>query len=153
MAEVKAQRSAAEARLGQGTRRPRLTAGEITRIVSSLRDLISGLADADPADKAEIYGQLGLALTYHPGEQKVRAQARPWEGMHVSKCPRGESPLTYMPAIIGELVLGVSDERGSGPVDQVNDDRVHAEDARPGLDRGGPHSCPNRAWMKAAGSN
>jgi hypothetical protein len=42
MAEVQAQRGAAEARLGQGTRRPRLTAEEITRIVSSLRDLISG---------------------------------------------------------------------------------------------------------------
>jgi len=45
-------------------------------------------------------------------------------------CPRGESPLTYMPAITGEMVLGVSDERGSEPVDQVNDDRVHAEDAQ-----------------------
>ena len=90
MAEVQAQRAAAEARLGQGTRRPRLTAEEITRIVSSLRDLISVLANADPADKAEIYGQLGLALTYRPGEQKVSAEAKPWEGMYVSKCPRGD---------------------------------------------------------------
>jgi site-specific DNA recombinase len=74
MAEVQAQRAAAEARLGQGPRRPRLTAEEITRIVSSLRDLISVLANADPADKAEIYGQLGLALS--PATQARRRSAR-----------------------------------------------------------------------------
>lgn len=105
MAEVQAQRAAAEARLGQSTRRPRLTTEEITRIVSSLRDLISVLANADPADKAEIYGQLGLALTYHPCEQKVRAEARPWEGMYVSQCPRGD---------LNQLPTPVSSQRSSG---------------------------------------
>lgn len=33
--------------------------------------------DADPADKAEIYRQLGLTLTYHPNEKRVVAEARP----------------------------------------------------------------------------
>jgi hypothetical protein len=77
MAEVQAQRVVAEARLRQGSGRQRMTAEEITRVVSSLRDLMSVLAAADPVDKAQIYSQLGLALTYHPGSQTVRTEARP----------------------------------------------------------------------------
>jgi hypothetical protein len=30
--------------------------------------------DADPADKAEIYSQLGLRLTYQPGRRIIRAE-------------------------------------------------------------------------------
>jgi site-specific DNA recombinase len=67
-----------------------MTAEEITRVVSSLRDLMGVLAAADPADKAQIYSQLGLALTCHPGSQTVRAEARPLP-MYVRKCPRSES--------------------------------------------------------------
>ena len=89
MAEVQAQRTVAEARLRQGSGRQRMTAEEITRVVSSLRDLMGVLATADPADKAQIYSQLGLALTYHPGSQTVRAEARPLP-MYVRKCPRGD---------------------------------------------------------------
>jgi site-specific DNA recombinase len=103
--EVQAQRIVAEARLRQGSGRQRMTAEEITRVVSSLRDLMSVLASADPADKAQIYSQLGLALAYHPGSQTVRTEARPLP-IYVGKCPRGDSPLTYMPAIAGELFPG-----------------------------------------------
>jgi hypothetical protein len=53
-----------------------MTAEEITRVVSSLRDLMSVLAAADLADKAQIYSQLGLALTYDRGSQTVRAESR-----------------------------------------------------------------------------
>src|ERR1039458_10472136 len=91
MAEVQAQRTVAEARLRQGSGRQRMTAEELTRVVSSLRDLMSVLTAADPADKAQIYSQLGLALTYHPGSQTVRAEARPLP-MYVRKCPRGDRP-------------------------------------------------------------
>ncbi|HEX3960633.1 MAG TPA: hypothetical protein VHZ03_29015, partial [Trebonia sp.] len=35
------------------------------------------LADADPDDKAEIFRQLGLKLTYNPGERLVRATVEP----------------------------------------------------------------------------
>ena len=63
MAEVQAQRIVAEAQLRQSSGRQRMTAEEITRVVGSLRDLMSLLAAADPADKAQIYSQLGLALT------------------------------------------------------------------------------------------
>jgi hypothetical protein len=31
--------------------------------------------DADPTDKAEVYKQLGLRLTYHPDTQTVYAEA------------------------------------------------------------------------------
>jgi hypothetical protein len=94
MAEVQAQRTVAEARLRQGSGRQRMTTEEITRVVSSLRELMSVLAAADPADKAQIYSQLGLALTYHPGSQTVRAEARPLP-MYVRKCPRGIDPYPH----------------------------------------------------------
>ena len=74
MTEVQAQRTVAEARLRQGSGRQRMTAEEITRVVASLRDLMGVLANADLADKAQIYSQLGLALNYHPGSQTVRAE-------------------------------------------------------------------------------
>ena len=61
MAEAQAQRTVAEARLRQGSGRQRMTAEEITRVVASLRGLMSVLAAPDPADKAQIYSQLGLA--------------------------------------------------------------------------------------------
>ena len=32
------------------------------------------LQDADPDDKAEIFRQSGLKLTYHPGQRLVQAQ-------------------------------------------------------------------------------
>ena len=66
-----------------------MTAEEITSVVPSLRDLMSVLAAADPADKAQIYSQRGLTLTYHPGSQTVRAEARPLP-MYVRQCPRGD---------------------------------------------------------------
>ena len=59
--------------------------------MASLRDLMSLLAAADPADKAQIYKQLGLALTYHPDSQTVRTEARPLP-MYAGECPRGTQP-------------------------------------------------------------
>ncbi len=48
---------------------------EIASVVSSLSDLLAVLRAADPADKAEIYAQLGLRLTYHPSDRTVWAEA------------------------------------------------------------------------------
>jgi site-specific DNA recombinase len=89
MAEVQAQRTVSEAWLRRGSGRQRMTAEEITRVVASLRDLMSVLAAAGPAGKTQIYSQLGLALTYHPDSQMVSAEARPLP-MSVRKCPRKE---------------------------------------------------------------
>ena len=90
MAEVQAQRTLAEARLTK-TPKPRLmTREEINAMVTALHHIVSVLNEADPADKTEIYGQLGLRLTYQPGEKIVIAQARPLDAMYVRTCPRGD---------------------------------------------------------------
>jgi site-specific DNA recombinase len=50
---------------------------EIASVVSALSDLLRVLRSADPADKAEIYAQLGLRLTYRPDEDPaIRAEVR-----------------------------------------------------------------------------
>ena len=67
-----------------------MTREEITSSVTALGDLIQVLRDADPADKAEVYSQLGLTLTYHPEDKRVIAEARPETIMYVGKCPRGD---------------------------------------------------------------
>jgi site-specific DNA recombinase len=41
-----------------------MTRKQIASVVTALGDILAVLSDADPADKAEIYGQLGLRLTY-----------------------------------------------------------------------------------------
>ena len=66
MSESQAKRALAEARLRKqsGTGRRRMTRDEVTSLVKALGDVMRVLKDADPADKAEIYGQLGLTLTY-----------------------------------------------------------------------------------------
>ncbi len=40
-------------------------------MIRDLGDMVSVLADADPARKAKIYATLGLRLTYHPAESRV----------------------------------------------------------------------------------
>jgi site-specific DNA recombinase len=52
-----------------------MTREQITSVVTALGDILAVLHDADPADKAEIYGQLGLRLTYQPGRRIVQAEA------------------------------------------------------------------------------
>ncbi len=49
---------------------------EITNLVHALGDITTVLRDADPADKAKVYRQLGLRLVYHPETQTARAEVR-----------------------------------------------------------------------------
>ncbi|HEX6526025.1 MAG TPA: hypothetical protein VF070_39335 [Streptosporangiaceae bacterium] len=56
--------------------RHRMTEAEIKVIVDKLADIARVLADAEPDDKAEIFRQLGLKLTYQPGRQVVEAEIR-----------------------------------------------------------------------------
>lgn len=35
-------------------------------MVTAIRDLVRILSEADPNDKAEVYAQIGLSLTYQP---------------------------------------------------------------------------------------
>lgn len=39
-----------------------MTRGEIATLVQAIGDLMQVIKDADPSDKAEIYGQLSLTL-------------------------------------------------------------------------------------------
>jgi hypothetical protein len=59
------------ARRPSSARRQRMSEAEIRAIVDRLADLARVLADADPNDKSEIFRQLGLRLTYHPGRGLV----------------------------------------------------------------------------------
>jgi DNA invertase Pin-like site-specific DNA recombinase len=78
IAQTQAEKSLAAARLRQrGASGRRLSREEIQHIVTTLTTAIRLIAEADPRDKAEIYGQLGLRLTYHPGKAAVLVEARP----------------------------------------------------------------------------
>jgi site-specific DNA recombinase len=75
--EAQARKLAARARL-QGitwSRPARMTAEEITAMIDAISDIITVLGAADPADKAELYAQLGLRLTCNPGQKTVTARA------------------------------------------------------------------------------
>jgi hypothetical protein len=54
--------------------RQRLTRDQISAFVHQAGELTTALADADPTDRAEVYRQLGLRLTYHPDQRKVRVR-------------------------------------------------------------------------------
>jgi hypothetical protein len=78
IAQTQAEKSLAEARLRQrGTGTKRLTREQIRYIVTTLTDITQVIHDADPRDKTETYNQLGLRLTYHPGQAAVLVEARP----------------------------------------------------------------------------
>jgi site-specific DNA recombinase len=51
-----------------------MSEAEIKAVADKLADVARVLRAADPDDKAEIFRQLGLRLTYHPGRQLVQAQ-------------------------------------------------------------------------------
>ncbi|WP_347177121.1 recombinase family protein [Parafrankia sp. EAN1pec] len=90
-AKANTERAAAQARLRPTTGRRRMTEQEISDIVAAAGDIVAVLADADPSDKAEIYTQLGLELTYEPGGNRVIAEAKPPAIMYEGECPRGDS--------------------------------------------------------------
>jgi hypothetical protein len=52
-------------------------------IVTTLCDLVQVIHDADPADKAELYSQLGLSMTYRSQERLVEATVTP--SLHMCK--------------------------------------------------------------------
>jgi hypothetical protein len=77
-----------------------MTADEISRVVSSPRDLMSMRTSADSADKAQIFSQPGLALTYHPAARRYGRKRGPLL-MYVRKRPRGDRP--RIPTLLYEL--------------------------------------------------
>jgi DNA invertase Pin-like site-specific DNA recombinase len=69
----------AEKRPTGGATRRQMNRAEIKGIVDRLADLPRVLASANPEKKSEIFRQLGLRLTYHPGREIVEAQVQPSE--------------------------------------------------------------------------
>jgi site-specific DNA recombinase len=66
-----------------------MTAEEIGHIVGALGGIARILRRAEPADKAHIYREAGLRLSYEPGLRVIKAQASPG-GSCTSLCPRGD---------------------------------------------------------------
>jgi hypothetical protein len=67
--------------------------------VDKLADIALVLRDADPDDKAEIFRQLGLKLTYHPGRQLMEAQIevpQHWQIDSVRGLTAPKSPRSYL---------------------------------------------------------
>ncbi|MGW3893214.1 recombinase family protein [Micromonospora chokoriensis] len=73
--QTQAERTRAEADLQttQQTEPRRMSHSQIADLVRALGDIVAVLRDADPDDKAEVYRQLGLRLTYQTETQTVRA--------------------------------------------------------------------------------
>ncbi|MGH3519349.1 MAG: recombinase family protein [Haloechinothrix sp.] len=98
-AEVQACKAEALSRSRQAEGRRRMSAQEIEGLVEALGNIRTVIADAEPADKAEVYGHLGLKLTYNPGKRTMGAEialdARSWG---YGRCPegslRGSGPVT-----------------------------------------------------------
>ena len=55
-------------------------------MIEALGDLRKVIENATPQDKARVYGQLGLRLTYTPGTKTIRAEMNlsPDRGVMVS---------------------------------------------------------------------
>jgi site-specific DNA recombinase len=89
-AQVNADKAVAQARLRAATGRRRMSAEEMGQFVQGLGDIMRVLAEADPADKAEVYRRLESGPTYKPESYEVIAEARPAAIMYKSRCPEGE---------------------------------------------------------------
>lgn len=77
IAEVQRERTALERQLGRHVPGGELTADEVKALVRALRDIVSVLAEADPADRSELYDQLGISLHYDPaGSVSVQSHPR-----------------------------------------------------------------------------
>jgi site-specific DNA recombinase len=75
--EAKADRARAEGQLHGLGGSKRMTREEITTMMTELGDLARVVVRADPGDKADLYREVGLKLTYRPQKQLVEAKVIP----------------------------------------------------------------------------
>ncbi|MGB2566931.1 hypothetical protein ACPFP2_00535 [Micromonospora citrea] len=87
IADVQAEQVTAEATLRRLTGRRTMSPDEIQQVVEALGNITAVLRDANPADKALIYRELGLTLTYRP-TARTDPPRRP-QVDHVLNCVRG----------------------------------------------------------------
>jgi len=91
-----------------------MTADEIATLVTAAGSILDVLGHADGRDKAAVYRQLGLRLTYQPEPKLLIAEARPSAIMYETECPRPELNTTHMPSACrnADRIVG----RGRAPV-------------------------------------
>ena len=77
IAEVQGERLAAEAELSACTPSAPPTLDGLREAFAGLGPMVQVLADADAADKAALYAELGISVTYDPVQRRVRAEALP----------------------------------------------------------------------------
>jgi site-specific DNA recombinase len=77
IAETQAKRALVKQTLAPAGESARMSRDEIADLVRSLGDIFATVRAAHPEDKAEIYRQLGVGLTYQPDEQIVIAETNP----------------------------------------------------------------------------
>lgn len=83
IAEVQAKRAKLERTLAQQQEQERgrhgagLTVADIRALLQRLPEIVKVLAEASPADKAQLYGEFGLRLVYHPNRSLVAVSANP----------------------------------------------------------------------------
>lgn len=82
---------------------PRLDHQQIADLLERLADLAQTVTDADPDDKAELYKELGLKMTYYPQKQYVEAQVIP--DPHMCKWFVSEGDLNHSPTICPAIVI------------------------------------------------
>lgn len=87
--EVQARRAEALAQSRQATNRRRMSKEEIRSLVEALGNIRAVLTDAEPEDKAEVYRQLGLHLTYQPPNDSSEPKHTSTRTVGVMVCVRG----------------------------------------------------------------
>ena len=76
IAEVEKERRQLETQLGRSIPGEKLTKDQVRVLIKHLRGIVDVLANADPADKAELYAEMGVSLNYHP-DGRVAVEALP----------------------------------------------------------------------------
>ncbi len=93
IAETQTERAVAVAALDRARQpsspRRRMTRQEIKDLIDALGGLLTVLGKADPEDKAKVYQQLGLRLTYDHETQTVLAEAAPRSSVCVVSVSEG----------------------------------------------------------------
>lgn len=74
--EAQRERKGLESQLGENIPSEQLSSSQVKALVTGLRDIVAALAAADPADKADLYKELGVTLRYDTGGT-VTVRARP----------------------------------------------------------------------------
>jgi site-specific DNA recombinase len=91
--QVQQQRTIAQTRLATLTSRHstnrRMSRDDIHALVDTLGGLLNALRHADPADKAEVYRDLGVRLTYNHTQHTVLAETRPTSSVCVVSVSEG----------------------------------------------------------------